>query len=379
MTNRVKDIVTSVVFLVIVGAMFILCLALPKSTMSESERRKLEQLPTLNWKDVISADVMSDFSKYASDQIPFRDELRGIKGVINNYVLLRGDNNGFYKHGDFIAKSSSEINEKNIGSVATIINAVYEKVLKDKNLDINVAVIPDKNHYLYKESGHLGVDFDKLARLFIDKLVFAGEGDVIDVEALLEIGDYYYTDTHWRQEKILDVAEAIVKSFGKEYTQSGYNAIKLEGFKGVYAGQSALPCKAEDLYYLTSDTLKNCKVDYLALTSGDDEIYAIDEFNGLDPYNVFLRGRQGIIIIENPANTSGEELFIFRDSFGASLSPLLVESYSKVTVLDLRDFKTSSLTQGIIDFKEGSDVLFILSSLALNEDTSFDPTITQIK
>lgn len=379
MTSRIKDIVTTVVFISFIGIMFILCLVMPKNNMSEAERRPLERFPDITWEGVVSADVMGDFSKYASDQIPFRDEFRGIKGVINNYVLLRGDNNGFYKYGDFIAKVPESVNEKNIGHVTAILNAVYEKVLKDGEHKYTVAVIPDKNHYIYEESGHTGYDFDELKEIFKNKLVFKDICSEVDIEALLDINDYYYTDTHWRQEKILDVAKALVESFGKEYSESAYNSIKLEGFKGVYAGQSALPCKAEDLYYLTNDTLKNCSVKIFPELNVEKDIYFIEEFNGLDPYNVFLGGPQGIIVIENPENTSGEELFIFRDSFGSSLSPLLVESYSKITVLDLRNFNTSLLTQGIVDFTEGSDVLFILSALALNEDGSFNAGIIHAK
>lgn len=378
MTNRLKDIVTSIVFIAIIGVMFILCLAMPKKGMSESERRPLAAFPDMTWERIKSAAVMSDFSKYASDQIPFRDEFRGIKGIVNNYVLLRSDNNGFYKHGGFIAKSSGTVNEKNVGHVTSVLNAVYNKVLKDGAHNITVAVIPDKNHYLYKESGHMGYDFEKFEELYTNKLVFNDKANKVDVEALLESGDYYFTDTHWRQEKILDVAKALVESFGKEYLQSGYDTVNLGSFKGVYAGQSALPCKGEELYYLTNDTLENCKVQIVG-DKNEKQIYFLDEFNGLDPYNVFLGGPQGIIIIENPANTSGEELFVFRDSFGSSLSPLLVESYSKVTVLDLRNITTSFLTQGLVDFKEGSDVLFILSALALNEDNSFDSSIVTAK
>lgn len=378
MTNRIKDIVTSIVFLVLVGAMFILCLVLPKNGMSESERRPLKQFPDITWNGVVKASVMGDFSKYASDQIPFRDEFRGIKGVINNYVLLRGDNNGFYKHGDFIAKVSDSINEKNVGHVTSILNAVYDKVLSKGGHDISISVIPDKNHYVYAESGRIGLDFKKLEELFYGKLTFADKANKVDVESLLEIEDYYYTDTHWRQEKIEDVAKALVESFGEEYVHGDYKTVTLEGFKGVYAGQSALPCKSEQLHYLTNETLENCKVQIVG-DKNEKEIYFLDEFEGLDPYNVFLGGPQGIIVIDNPANTSGKELFIFRDSFGSSLTPLLVESYSKVTVLDLRNFNTELLASGLIEFTDGSDVLVILSSLALNEDNSFDASIIHAK
>ena len=57
---------------------------------------------------------------------------------------------------------------------------------------------------------------------------------------------------------------------------------------------------------------------------------------GRDPYEMFLSGSQSVITIENPNATSEKELVILRDSFGSSIAPLFVESYSKITLLDAR-------------------------------------------
>ena len=58
------------------------------------------------------------------------------------------------------------------------------------------------------------------------------------------------------------------------------------------------------------------------------------------------------------------ELIVFRDSFGSSLSPLLVEGYAKVTVVDIR-YLNSSLVGNFVKFDD-QDVLIIYSTMLLN-------------
>ena len=70
-------------------------------------------------------------------------------------------------------------------------------------------------------------------------------------------------------------------------------------------------------------------------------------------------------MIENPAATTNRELIVFRDSFGSSLVPLLVEGYAKVTLIDIR-YVTSAYLGNFVDF-HGQDVLFLYSTLLLND------------
>lgn len=56
----------------------------------------------------------------------------------------------------------------------------------------------------------------------------------------------------------------------------------------------------------------------------------------MDAYDLFLTGAAAFLILENKNNLGGRELVIFRDSFASSLAPLLMEGYSKITLIDLR-------------------------------------------
>ena len=84
----------------------------------------------------------------------------------------------------------------------------------------------------------------------------------IDIRELLSEDDYYRTDLHWEQQKITDVANAILESMGEagRIDTSNYKEKTFDDFRGAYYGQAALPIVPDKLVYLTNKTLENCKV-----------------------------------------------------------------------------------------------------------------------
>lgn len=68
--------------------------------------------------------------------------------------------------------------------------------------------------------------------------------------------------------------------------------------------------------------------------------------------------------IQNPKSTSGKELILFRDSFGSSLAPLLVEAYDMVTLIDAR-YISMHILEKYVQF-ENQDVLFLYNTALVN-------------
>ena len=64
--------------------------------------------------------------------------------------------------------------------------------------------------------------------------------------------------------------------------------------------------------------------------------YTCEIIKSLDKYDIYLSGASSIIDIVNPTSNSNRELIVFRDSYGSSLVPLLIEGYKKITVIDIR-------------------------------------------
>ena len=206
------------------------------------------------------------------------------------------------------------------------------------------------------------------------KMLIAGCPDLeyVDIFGELELDDYYKTDTHWRQEEIVKVAKKLAEALGvgAEYGwELEEKALDLP-FYGVYAGQLGLGVKSETIKYLTSETLENCKLFDYEMNKFVD-IYDEAKSKGLDPYDFFLSGaKKGVMRIDNPSQENGKTLVIFRDSFGSSLAPLMVEGYSTVYVVDIRVTMAGIINNTIGGF-EGKDVLFLASSMVINDSSEF--------
>ena len=93
-------------------------------------------------------------------------------------------------------------------------------------------------------------------------------------------------------------------------------------------------------------------------------VYDLDKAGGRDPYELFLSGSLSLLRLENPGNPDGRELIIFRDSFASSLTPLMIEGYSSITLVDIR-YLPSARLGSVLDF-HGQDVLFLYSVPVLN-------------
>ena len=93
-------------------------------------------------------------------------------------------------------------------------------------------------------------------------------------------------------------------------------------------------------------------------------VYALEKAGGRDPYALFLSGSKSLLTIENPRATTDRALILFRDSFGSSLAPLLVDGYAKITLVDIR-YISPALLDRFIAFDD-QDVLFLYSVSILN-------------
>ncbi|MCI8371567.1 MAG: hypothetical protein HFI75_04065 [Lachnospiraceae bacterium] len=352
------------IFVAIVGLIFasmtFTAWIVSQKESSESERRKLAQFPELSYASIKDGSFMTKFENYTQDQFPLRDAFRTIKAVFAYYMLGQLDNNDIYMKDGYAAKLEYPLNEDSVHHAADRFEYIYNKFLADKNRNIYLSIVPDKSYFLAEQNGYLRMDYEKLFAIMQDKMSYA---NYIDITTTLDITDYYKTDTHWRQEKLNDTAAKIAAEMGVtlsgEYTQ---NALEFP-FYGVYYGQVSLPLPAETIYYLTNDILDSCKVtNYEDGTVGG--IYDMDRAVGKDPYEIFLSGSRSLITIENPNYEDERELIIFRDSFGSSITPLLVEGYSKITLVDIRYLRVDFLDK-FIEF-DGQDVLFLFSTLILN-------------
>ena len=333
----------------------------PRQEISEAERRPLAQMPEISTETLLNGKFMGEFEDFTLDQFPLRDSFRQLKALYSKYLLRQQDNNGIYVADGYIAEMCYPLDEGSVSHALGQFQLVYDLYLQE-NDRIFTTVVPDKGYYLADASGHLSMDHEKLFDMVETGMPWA---EFVDITGSLTIEDYYRTDTHWRQENILPVAQTLADAMGitvaADYTQTPLE----RPFYGVYYGPAALPMEPETMYLMESDLLAGCQV-YLYTEDRYTQIYDMEKLSAKDPYDIFLSGPQSLLRIENPNAETDRELVIFRDSFGSSLAPLLLKDYSAVTLIDIRYIQPQLLGK-YVEF-EGKDILFMYSSLVLNKN-----------
>ena len=342
---------------------------------SVAERRKLAQAPELSVQSLLAENklnpdgsireklsYMSLFEDYSLDQFPLRDKFRQVKALFHYNVMQQKDNNDIYVAGDYAVKMLYPLNETMVKGNLSIFEHIQKNYLAKNGCKAYMTVVPDKSFFLAEESGHLSLDYDRLFDLVKEKMPWATHIDLTDT---LSIEDYYYTDTHWRQECILPAAQKIAQAMGVTAPQEAdFTKTALERpFYGVYYGHAALPMDPETMFVMESQLLSGCTVLDVQANS-QTAVYNMDMADSDDMYNVFLSGAKALLKIQNPNAKTKRELIVFRDSFGSSMIPLLVQDYATVTVVDLRYIDYRVLDQ-FVSFR-GKDVLFLYNTQVLN-------------
>lgn len=359
MNQRNADLLKIASIIVVMCVLSITCFLKPQTEYSKVERRKLARKPKLSLEAVMNGTYREEFERYALDQFPKRDAFRSMSTMKNLYLLGKKDTNDLYLTDGNIVKMEYPYHPESVEHALHIFQNIEKTMLKDSDCKSYFAIIPDKNYYLAKESGHLLMDYDAMYQDLENGLPNVA---MINLSDTLSAESYYKTDIHFKQEKVLscakkiaDVMQAEMDSFEEEATQMP--------FYGVYYGQLGLNVEPDEIVVLRSNMLNDCTVyDYQNQKEG--KIYDMEKLSGKDPYDVYLGGPLSLVEITNPNATSDRELVVFRDSFGSSLVPLLAKSYHKITLVDVR-YMPSAYVGNFIKFDK-QDVLFLYSTTILN-------------
>jgi len=359
-----REILTAAVLIAVIGVFFILNFVIPAPAVLVSERRIPAKFPEFSMKTILSGDFMRKFDDYAADRFVFRDAFRGIRAFTVFDLFLQTDKSGLYRSGEVGLGEFRRTNPVSFRQTTECIKKAADS-LSGFDLNIYYTVVPDKSTY----AGRYMPGFDlELAESILHDVL--GEYDYISVAGSVGAESFYKTDLHWDQSKIAGAVNRLLSGMGAKQASEGFDKPVAGRFKGVYAGQLALPV---DYDIMTRVEVPGLKVSYLSektLTFEQGPVYDPERFEGVDPYDMFLRGPQPLVVIENESAPL-RELYLFRDSFGSSLAPLLAGSYSRITVIDLRYIHLQLLGQ-FVEFVPGSDVLFIYSSQIFN-----NPSILQ--
>ena len=348
--KRKASIATAAVFLAVLFGFSLLHLALPDREVSRSERRRLAQLPPL------SSGFSDKLEEYMLDQFPLREQLRTVNSLVRLYGLGQADIHGIYLQGGGAFRMDGPLQEKQVRHAAAVFSAVQEKYFP--SLPAHYVIVPDKN--AKAETGRPRLDTETMRGIVREALPGMTEIDIWD---LLSADDYYKTDPHWRQERLLPVAATICEALGAD-APGTFTEKTLSPFYGAYYGQAALPMAPDTLTYLESADTKAAEVTAPEL-DGAQPVYRPELLDGTDGYDVFLSGAQAVLTVTSPNVHNGRHLVLFRDSFGSSLAPLLLGSFERITLVDLRYVSAARLAD-YADLSDATDVLYLCSTAVWN-------------
>lgn len=361
---KIKNILITLIFVLVIGGFTIAHYTLPDGDISEWERRKLQQFPEISASSLWNGSFMRNFETYLTDQFPLRDSFRTLKARFHFDILRQRDNNDIYIVNSSASKLDRKISKTSVGKFTQRLTSIYETYLKGTDCKAYFSIIPDKNTYLAEGTLYPHYEYAELVSLTEKSLPEAFTK--IDVAPLLSAESYYSTDSHWKQEKLVPVADYIRNVLGMKPLEK-LTEKDIGAFYGVYYGQSALPLEADRLIYLTNDEIENATVKSIE-NENETKVYDLTKSDSLDRYDIFLSGAVSIIEISNPRGEKGKELVIFRDSFTSSLAPLLLPGYSKVTLIDTR-YIPSENVGNFVEFTN-QDVLFIYGAGIVNNSSS---------
>ena len=363
--KKLTNLITITLFCAILASFGASAVLLPDTEISKSERRYLTQFPELTWETVTNGAFMQNIEKYLPDQFPMREGFRSMKAVFEK-LTLRLDSSDIYEYDGHLAALDFELKEILVEKAAGKLNKVKDTLLTEGHTAY-FAMIPPKNYYIAEhDRSHPVMDYEKIQSMMEESCPDFTHINLLDT---LTLDDYYKTDSHWRQERLDKVVDRLTSAMGvphgglASYTHN-YSDL-MEQFEGVYVGQSALPVEPETMYYLTNDATQNADVTYVGADIAENAVYTESKLTGVDMYDVFLGGAVPLVEIVNENASTDKKLVIFRDSFGSSLAPLLIESYAKITLVDLRYIDFTFVPQYVDT--TGADLLFLYSTGILND------------
>ena len=361
--NKFKQFTVIFVFFLFIFGFSVAHFLLPDKDFSTQERKPLAEVPELNAEGIFSGDYFADAETYLLDHFPLRDQLLNCKRFIDKNIFLMSSSGGYTAVEDHLTKVDPKLEESQVQHAIDLINKVIEAHPEVNS--VHYSIIPDKNYFISQLSNQPALDYDALYALAQQI-----KGQEIDIRELLSLEDYYRTDSHWMQQRIIPVAEAICQALGVPSAPAeDYEAHELEGFKGVYYELTDTPPEPDTLTYLTNAAIEGATVQRMndRMQWEETKVYVEENFGkeNTDSYDVFLDGPEALLTIENPNGATDRHLILFRDSFGSSITPLLIHSYAKITVVDLRYANWHVLQRIDINY-ENADLLFLYGTTLLN-------------
>lgn len=316
---------------------------------------------------------MKDTERYMGDQFPFRDICMAVK---SEFVQLIGNKevNGVYigKNGYLFEKWLD--NDVNMVRLQKNIDAVKAFSRNYDNQKINIMIIPTSSLILKN-------NLPKNAPIFNQNKIFDqvtkefSKSNFIDIREILSSHNkdyiYYKTDHHWTTYGAFLAYSQWCKSNGFATSMDDFEiAEATNSFKGsLYSKVLNWNSDVDTIEIYTWKEQVEYTVNYNFGKSQSNSVYAFENLEKKDKYQMFLNGNHPEITIETD-KINGKHLLVFKDSFANAFIPFLLNDYESIHVIDLRYFNDD--IRGYITDKGITEFLFLYNIKNFCEEKTID-------
>ncbi|NLK40262.1 MAG: hypothetical protein GX303_08510 [Clostridiales bacterium] len=343
-------------FVVLWALVVVVNLAIPYRSYSENENRYLSAFPRFSLSELFNGEFMGKVEVYINEQFLARDAWINAQSLLEYGLGKKESNNVFIGKNTLIGKISGpndKFVEENIGGIN------YFTSITD--IPAFVMIVPSASEILtqrmppfaktWSQQDTIKAAYDALEEakgISLQEVLSEHQEDYI----------FYRTDHHWttygaylaytqycsenRLEPVEYTAELVSTSFnGTLYSSSGIRFIKsdeIEAFKNSFDPR--------------------CDIFDGKTTISYDSIYFSEYLEKKDKYAYFLGTNQPIVTLYGKEE-NGPALLVFKDSYAHSFAPMLLEHYSKITLVDLRYINRR--LDNYLDIADYDDALFLLS------------------
>jgi hypothetical protein len=391
----------SVLFFILIFCTGILFFTLPKKLVSESEKRKLSQLPIVNLQNILSGKLEHEFDNYYDDNFILRSDIIGLANLIKENFGIKSDEIRYYnKPKTFKSKRNKSVKNIPVFDDSTKIFKDFKSVEKvdqpneisDQEIEVendeyqNIkSVIVFKNRAIQIFGGSkknmakfasmvlrykteiegiknvycmaipVGSDFylpSKFSKTneqnSIDFLYKSMDTSIHCVRAYDELSNHkneyiqFNTDHHWTGRGAYYAYQAFCKTAGIEYLDKDkFQRKVIKNFLGTL------------YYYTLSKSLKENtdSVEYFKIPNQTKAYYFNEGFSnakatklyaeyarGGNAYGVFLGADFPLMKIVSDVK-NGRKILQIKDSYGNAFAPFLSAHYEEVYIVDYRYFE----------------------------------------
>lgn len=359
-----------VIFAVLLVALPLLTIFLPKKTFSENENRYLQEFPKPTLKTVEDKSFMSSFEKFFADHFVLREEWIQLKNQME-IMSNKKEISGVYLTEKRLIEHQ-ELNEDIIEKNTAAISAFAEKYQKPTFL----MVVPTAESIYTDQLPFMAPYFDQ--KKVIDN-IYTVSGKYltcIDVfTPLLSAKNqyiYYNTDHHWTSLGAYLGYFSSAKPLG--FTHNEIDKFNVEhashDFKGTLYSKTLyekVTPDTIDLYHLSTEEPQVT----VTIKSGQksteyQSIFFRDYLNKKDKYNTFLGQNEPCVTVKTEAENQ-KKLLIIKDSYAHSMVQFYMYHYSEITLVDLRYVNKLSNYVSVDDYDQ---IMFVYNFTNINTDSS---------